>query len=1591
MSAQEPTHQLAVSSHVPSSTENSSTSTGSVPATPRSVGSSSSSSTLRRRESGAPDALARLAKAGNGDGLILAVRRAGVTVQQINNLLGALSANEDALVEALAGYSDKLCTTLVHEIFRAGDWRALDAVEQRFPKRILRAQEGASRQTVYHTFAQRPRSSCADAKTYDEYMPLFFQRARRENLSIADAEGCTPIHYLARYRHEVACARLRSTFGDQLFRMPDKSGTLAIDLLAARLDHDLQRAEHAVTKLRTQLDIAQDSIEQYERLYGAVAQSTLQKSVSLSVQTAGLERIESNYEELQREKARLETERRRQTDTIRRIELERDAAKAQAAKAQAELRRAGEELQNQRQAQQSLHGELERHRGAVTATEEEIDDLQAEYDELSRKLAKLAREKQDAEEEAEDGAEHADSLARSLRETQGAKEQLEKRMRDAERTRQELAQQREEADRKYREAEARTGELEASYAEAQQTSSHLRTQLDAAAEEQARLTEEAEGLRADLERVSAENERRREEQLARMDEISRQRDAVEAQLNDERQLIRKAEEAHEKRLAEIRQQLRDEQRRAAEAMTKLDKADESAKAIEETLERQARLEAELTAQKRAAEESLAQMKEQLANNDQRFRDVQAEAQRQQEEAQKWQRIHVEEMDRAKTELQRTASRLAVADAEIDEKKMQITQLETRAEIAEEEAIKLRRMQEALSVESLRLQADAAGRASKRSRSNSIRRPKGASIVISAPMPIAANGAGSKPGTPRNGETLRPRTLRKRSASSLRGIDLPEAVSASMALNAKANRYMWNKIAMLVQRGQYESLRTLLGKEVGLSPNTIDGEGRCLLEIAMIAMRDAYKLKTGESKRFDKKEIRERVRRLSTTCQIIMDSGGDWDGLEDFVRAAGGEDAFPDEVWKRIDNRDDYSPFCKALLAQDTLGVSEHIENVENLDRVPATYKSHGYTYLMAAVVLQSAAIVQQLVLKGADTMAKDKQGRTALHLALTKVKDTTTRNLMVEYLLAGGADPNAVCSYKSFISYCRDEARKREKTAKKSSARSLKLALKLGAKETEADRRAKESSESTAYGTPLKLAKALADDELIDLMENYRYRRATPKKLCEYVVKCVSLNALHERMCRLDDDTDEDETSSGEDPLTQLFSCYKYTYTAFNPYFENVHLMRPIVYVLRRVAEREGVHDDATADERALLIKKRLKADELIAFQQSADASSADKVRGNANNRVVLANKLLECIEALQKQWFEVRDMVNDPAKAIYPDAICEAMRQFVVNDEVDNLAYLLRQGNMIFGKVDVNTVVDDEYGYTPIEVAAQHGKLRVLEWLLDRQRGRAKQPGSDGKTPIGIAMSNHQAAALVAIDHWAFRNNEYRHKYENGDYYRLIDPKTKQNVLHQCAGQRRDDLLRFVLAFDGIAGLVDATDEMHRTPLDVACTLAQFTGAGDPEADRAAKECVDVLRSRELQDETGLSAQPPPPSLEPPPALPASNGHVAQPPPVSLEDSDEDADPPPPPSPKLELPPAVDAPPALPTHASMPALDTAVRPQTGSLASVPSTPRDGDDCDESEDESQVPDTPRSRKSRRKGQKKKHSSHREGSSRRKDRRPGAEK
>lgn len=1403
---------------------------------------------------------------GHTDRLVYLIRRRGCALKDIEAILGALAPRGNAMFEPLATYSERFRTTPVHELFREAEWPVLDCVEQRFPKDLLRVRERTNLQTVYHVFAQRLRVTCDDPNTYTDYMPLFFVRARPENLLIEDASGCTAVHYLARYRHEEACHRLRQSYGVGVFRLADGTGNTAVDLQAQRLNHDLQRAEHERDKLQNALRIAQDSIEQYEAIYGEVAQSTMQKAVQIEVQSAGLTRIEESFEQLRDEKTRLLRKQAEHEQTIARIERERDEANATATEARAALAAKAEELEAQRNAQSRLHTELERQRGAVAETEREIDDMTREQEQLESKLAALFKEKVALEQTADDTEDQASELTSRVEKMQGAQEKLRARMREAEETRLRVLQEREEAEVRYTDALERTQELEEAHAKAESTCRELRTRLDEAAATERALQDEAYTLRTDLERVQSENNARRAEQLQKMRELQEQRDKLEAQLSDERQLVRRTREQHEAQAREIEERLKEEQRRAADAIAQMREKDKAACEFEDTLERQARIEAELCAQKEKAEERMRAMEEQLDQNKLRFADVQREAKDSIESAQRWQRLHAEELERAKAELDRANSKLTVAGSDIDQYKIEIDTMRGSMERIAEERDKLKKMQEALAADEERRmdEKDQSGTKRRMARSNSIfgnkKRPD---ITISAPQNVS-----SPTSTPRG--TLTPRS-RMRSGSSLRGIELPQTVSLSQEHNSRVNRTVWNKICMLVQKGDYERLKMLFDKEVGFSPNTIDTDNRCLLEVAMIGVRDCQKLAHGDGKQFDRKDMKERVRRLSLTCQVILDAGGDWQGLDDFVREAGGDECFPPDLWKRIANRDDFSPFCRALMHGDTLGVSEHIGNVENLDRVPASYRSHGYTYLMVAIVLESAAIVQQLVQKGADTMKKDKQGRTPLHLAVSKMRDKQARNLVVEYLLAGGADPNAECSYKSFVNLCKDMSRKYDKNeTRNKSSRSLKLALRIKkTTETVEERRSKESEEATAFGTPLKFATISRDDELIDLMTNYRYRRLTVKRLGEYVVKFVKLNTLYERMCR-HDELAEDSEGQDRDPLTDLYNTYKFTYTAFNPYFRKIHLLRPFSYVQRQLELRAGVSEDATSEERARALEKQLKVDETIAFTQSAEASK-DKVLGNANNRVLLGNGLLECIEALQKQWFDVRDVIELPAEELYPDAICAAARHFVTQDQTEELNYMYHQGNSVLGNVDVNTQIDDETSYTAIELAAECGKLRVFEMLLDKQRGRHRTTGADGRTPIAIALSNNQPTVMVAADYWTFRNKEFHTKHEYGAYYRTIDMRNRQNVLHKLAAQARDDLLRFCLEYDGMSDLLEATDELNRTPADIAQRMRSFVGAGNAEAVRAAEACVFALEHAErVLDDPEVDTLPRPPALRAPPSLKA-------------------------------------------------------------------------------------------------------------------------
>ena len=393
--------------------------------------------------------------------------------------------------------------------------------------------------------------------------------------------------------------------------------------------------------------------------------------------------------------------------------------------------------------------------------------------------------------------------------------------------------------------------------------------------------------------------------------------------------------------------------------------------------------------------------------------------------------------------------------------------------------------------------------------------------------------------------------------------------------------------MLVKKGEIARLRTLLD-DYEFSVNHLNEAGRSYLEIAIRASADTYQM-CSQPKLHQGADGEALVRQLGEMVEFLLRRDCPCANIEQLPD----ELKLPPCVLERIAQRDDYSPFCQALIQNDPEAASKYADSVSNVNRVPLMFRKEGFTYLHLAVANARAdkraptvSMVELLVRRGASARNADANGLTPLHTALYKKLSVDNRREVVRLLMAAGADPDAVCDYKKLLDKTREMLRKPSTPAPLPAAAAAEAGgggssgglallrrrlLRRNSKKTQTELRAEKSSEAQQLGTPLALARALGDETLVEMLTNVRYRRVTPQALADSVVAAIEFQTLIVALRA-------NQTLVAGGHLDKLVERYRYAFYRFSPYLREA-LGGYFVVFLRRLQRDANVTDqDPIAD-----------------------------------------------------------------------------------------------------------------------------------------------------------------------------------------------------------------------------------------------------------------------------------------------------------------------------------------------------------------------------------------------------------------------------
>lgn len=754
----------------------------------------------------------------------------------------------------------------------------------------------------------------------------------------------------------------------------------------------------------------------------------------------------------------------------------------------------------------------------------------------------------------------------------------------------------------------------------------------------------------------------------------------------------------------------------------------------------------------------------------------------------------------------------------------------------------------------------------------------------------------------------------------------------MDVNVHMNRNFFEALASSCAGGDWERLARIF--ELEISPNSREPKsGRSLLEVAVRAANDTMRFIKASRDDTLSGDLMQQVEKLNRTIRLLIEHGGEWDGIDQFIQSgrSSGECALTPMTIEMIEARDDMSPFVRALLLNDPTRAGALIEKVQNLDRVPRlrghAYEKLSYSFMHLAVLCASRkdggkptspptssgsssssivatpstrgrffmrlhpgstssseaaggfandTMVLLLVRAGASCDTTDANECTPLHLALVESKHMQTRMFLnvVEYLLAGGADPEETCRYEKFIDRASGGATRKKST----------FGIKKGS--TVKEKEAARSEIETKYNTPLKWAQQRNDAPLLNLLNSRRYRRVELSQLLEYINESVRF------ACRISDMHVRGDAEQG-DELDRLCTIYAGVFQWFNLRYEAIFGRSSVLKSLYGDAgldfDREGPLSSAAAAagsggaaherhpaklealfDRHLLFVERLKQAMMRPDTDPLDGLASDALpthqrsylRGlrmpkraasevNASPMWKVTETLVKCIEAARKRHFEVSDLIYGPATELFPVAALEVLHKLVREDSWREMASMIGRADMLYGNIQVDTIIVADRRLQCIDVAVQHGSIRCLEWLMERHRARVSDlsvPGPCGATLVALAMKASFAISLVVIDNFRWLNKMSAEKNPNALNYGVKVEGSESTVLHQCALSGRVDLMRTCIDFVQYHVEARSTNGAKFTPLELAQTRLRNCNPKDTSADGvadrvAAQECVRLLK----------------------------------------------------------------------------------------------------------------------------------------------------
>lgn len=1441
-------------------------------------------------------------------------------------------------------------TTALHTLFATASVTLLRWCVENFPADLLcrTAPPELGKMTVVHMIAGRGQNKGAvvsanvngdeeddtevQDELFDKFIPEFISKyVPVDIMALADASGNTPMHYLAAANNKAAysafaTARASAT-AHMLGKMPqDTPERLFLD----RAQHDIARLRNKNRQLRANVAIAERTSEELSencRQLDAKMKTRIEEVRDLQTKVVTLQAESERRAEREVElNAALEAEQKK----IAASQTERAQHEQTMRKERDQCARLIEQLSAARSSSEEMRQKLELMKGQIATADRDLASEEATRLELQAKIAALRQEVVSTEQRADNTDEDRIRLRAELEQrlvlAQRDIEALATRVATSEVERDSIARQKERLQASQDEQARTAAQLKKTLGEANARADQLEEQLEAINEKQRNDEQQSNELRAELLRIRAANEANEKERLRQTDALRAANEHQANDLADTRRLYELAKEtaAAERRkaeegIAEAKRIAAEEMARATERASQLSDAKARAAELELTTAQYAaqlaRIATSAPVLSGPTDEQLAEMELRVKERERQMEELQAQMAAQLEAAQKALRA-----TRATLRNERaTQTTLASKNRELTE---QVSTLKTSQTLTRSPSLSKKR------------QVDGHGGTETSEGGESLLSPRSLTPRGKTLLRKASTIRLSPKLTTRRSDKTGRRSVDEAIANELdAAIDtstseagnarsvvqiaqlVNEGEEAIALANYRLNDSLWKGLFECVRQSDLQGLTALLA--VGVDANTREpSTGRTLLEVAVRAARDMH-----SSKNLLGKEAVAVAKRMPQMLTMIISHGGDWDGLDAYI------DALPQEALSKpvadiIARREDIAPFCSGVIKDLPDEVQRHVAGVADLDRVPRAFKKERYTFMHIGCRNGSARVVYTLVRAGASTTTRDYRGRTPLHVAIAKAK-ATARLLIVEYLLAGGADPSEMsgvaASDPNLSDSSDDDISDEEDSTPLPRSSSGGVFSKVVNKLKSAS-----PSKSLAHGyntTPMAMAQASVpiDHKLIDMLQDVRYMRVDNARMQGYILNAIRIATLVEEKL----ETSELRTTDYE---YRLFEIYGNVWHGFNPHFIAI---KGRDYTRKKLRAAADVNENEIGTARELdKIGKVTTSDANYVKAALTSLATKDKTQSNASARWLLCKDLEMAIYATEKGFFDVAELIRQPACDEFDEACLNVLRDRIKQDALPFVQFMMGRRDRLFGPdLDIASVLDASRDMRGIDLAAMHGSITVFEWFMSRQSINVDEPNPNGRTIISIATNRArpQPLIIVLIDYLASQRmrrasfsaaSSDSHPFDDDEiaddtltetvfkhecHYGLVSQETGNTALHLAVQKGRWDLLDFCIG--RIPRHMRTTNRAGETPVQLARRLVKVCGNSTLYDARKISKCLGILE-KEAAASHGRAYKASSKSDD-------ANEESETPAPPRYDDSDDDFVPPPPPAP-------LDAVPSLPGGAAI-------------------------------------------------------------------------